>query len=151
MTKALEAARRIEATRYVGSGSRLAPRPPLLAAPVPDSHRRYRSPFVQTRCRPLMTNWQPIETAPTDETVVRLKRIYQGRLVAEGLGLFGILHPAAPSRSGVGLDPLDRLTAADYEREAKDREAFVRSAKWLREDRMYLFPTPTHWMPAEQT
>jgi hypothetical protein len=94
-----------------------------------------------------MSAWQSIETAPKDGTVVRLKRVFEGRLVDDGPGLFGVLHDAAPSRSGPGIDPLGRLTAADYAEEAEAREAFVRSAKWLRADRMYLFPTPTHWMP----
>lgn len=94
-----------------------------------------------------MSEWQPIETAPKDGREVYVKRVREGRLVAEGLAVFGHLAAAAPSRRPMGVDPLGRLSAADYAREDADRTAWAESAKWLKPDRLYAFPTPTHWLP----
>lgn len=92
-------------------------------------------------------NWHDIETAPKDGTLVNLRRVYNGRVAFEGEGLFGDLHPNAPSRLGLGTDPLGRLSAKDYRHEIVDRERWVSEPKWLKPDRMYAFPTPTHWAP----
>ena len=94
-----------------------------------------------------MSDWLDIETAPKDGTIIGLRRIYKGSVIAEGPGLFGRLHEEAPSRGGLGPDPLGRLTADDYRREDEARKEWSESAKWLRADRLYAFPTPTHWKP----
>jgi hypothetical protein len=96
-----------------------------------------------------MSEWRSIDTAPKDGTVIRLKRVYKGRVIAEGVGLFGSLHGAAPSREVLGPDPLGRLRATDYAALAEATRVWSASEKWLREDRMYAFPTPTHWMPVD--
>lgn len=92
-----------------------------------------------------MSEWMDIETAPKNGTPIMAKRVYQGRLVAEGVAVWGDLHDAAPSRTPLGIDPLGRLSAADYQREAAATAEWSSTAKWLREDRMYAFPAPTHW------
>ena len=94
-----------------------------------------------------MSDWKSIETAPKDGTLVRLKRVYQGEVVTEGEGLFGQLRSDAPGRKPLGPDPLGRLTPADYHREAQETQAWADEDKWVKADRMYAFPTPTHWMP----
>jgi hypothetical protein len=94
--------------------------------------------------------WQPIETAPRDGSVVRVKRVYQGRVIAEGDAVFGVAHPAAPQRQSLGPDPLGRLSAADYEAEDAATIAYADKPKWLKPDRMCSFPEPTHWLPAER-
>lgn len=86
-----------------------------------------------SRASPASPDWQPIETAPRDGTRVQLRRIYKGSVVAEGEGLFGTLHDQAPVRQGRGARVADPV--------------FVTRKHWLRADRMYLFPEPTHWMP----
>lgn len=91
--------------------------------------------------------WLPIETAPHDGTVVRLKRVYQDRIIAEGLGCYGLLDDAAPSRSPLGPDPLGRMEPRDYKRERQLAAEWHAMPKWVRDDRMYEFPQPTHWMP----
>ena len=95
-----------------------------------------------------MAEWLPIESAPQDGSVVRVKRVFKDRIVKEGDAVFGILGESAPGRSSIGADPLGRLSAADYAREASDRDGWAAEAKWLTVDRMYAFPTPTHWLPA---
>lgn len=92
-------------------------------------------------------DWQPIETAPEDRLPVYVKRIYERRIVVEGEAVFAELHPHAPSRQPMGLDPLGRLSAADYAREAAQTAEWASEAKWLKPDRMFAFPTPTHWSP----
>lgn len=89
-----------------------------------------------------MSEWQPIETAPTDGSEVQLKRVYQDRLVVEGTGVFGYLHEAAPSRS---CDLATLFLMAGDAKFRKAQEDYVKTQHWLKPDRMYLFPAPTHW------
>lgn len=96
------------------------------------------------------SGWQPIETIPDalkDGREVHVKRIAPGGLVFEGPAVFAELHPNAPSRFSPGVDPLGRMTAAAYRLEAEARASFAASRKWLKPDRMYCFPEPTHWLP----
>ncbi len=96
-----------------------------------------------------MTEWQPIETAPKDGSIVRVRRLYEGRIVKEGRAVYAMLAPDAPARQSVGPDPLNRLSAADYAAEDRARAAYVERPRWLNEDRLYAFPEPTHWMPPD--
>jgi hypothetical protein len=93
-------------------------------------------------------DWQPIETIPEemlDGREVMVKRVYEGKIVKQGMAVFGVCHDSAPQRSPIGADPLGRLTLADYVRENEASQLFAEQRKWLRPDRMYSFPTPTHW------
>lgn len=98
-----------------------------------------------------MSEWQSIDSIPDemkDGRIVHVKRVYEGRIVKEGEAVFDLLHANAPSRHGAGIDPLGRLTAADYAQEAAASQAWAASKKWLLPDRMFAFPTPTHYLPA---
>jgi hypothetical protein len=92
--------------------------------------------------------WEPIELIPDelkDGRKVWVKRVYEGRTIAEGYAVFGVAHDEAPQRQPLGLDPLGRLSSADYVRESSERRTFADEQKWLKPDRMYSFPTPTHF------
>lgn len=95
-----------------------------------------------------MNDWQPIETAPHDGSVVYVRRIYEGRLVTEGEAVFALPHPHAPQLQALGPDPLNRLSAQDYAHEADHRRKLAAEPHWMLPDRMYSFPMPTHWRPA---
>lgn len=95
-----------------------------------------------------MGEWQDIETAPKDGRPVRVRRTYEGRVIKEGVAVFGLLAADAPARRSIGPDPLGRLSIADYAREGAAREEWVNGLRWLNEDRMHAFPTPTEWRPA---
>lgn len=98
-----------------------------------------------------LLKWRPIESIPPemlDGRQVYVKRMSPsrpGQVVCEGYAVFGVCHSAAPQRQPLGLDPLGRLSAADYAREDRERAAHADTAKWLKPDRMYSFPTPTHF------
>lgn len=89
--------------------------------------------------------WLPIESAPTDGREVWVKRVYEGRVVKEGWAVFGVAAAEAPQRQPVGLDPLGRVSAAMLAEETRLALAHADKPKWLIPDRMYSFPTPTHW------
>ena len=91
-----------------------------------------------------MVDWQPINTAPTDGRRVYVKRVHNGA-IAEGWAVFGIAHEAAPMRSPIGADPLNRLSREDYAREAAADRAYADTPRWLNPDRMHSVPSPTHW------
>ncbi len=97
--------------------------------------------------------WQPIENIPDewlDGRKVYVRRMSPSRpnqVVSEGWAVFGVCHHNAPQRQSLGLDPLGRLSSADYAREDAARTAAANTAKWLKPDRMYSFPTPTHFAP----
>lgn len=94
-----------------------------------------------------MDGWRPIERAPKDGRLLRLKREYDGRVVAEGNGRFGLLHEAAPARRPLGSAPVGRLSPEAYERAAHASEQWASTPRWVTADRLYAFPVPTHWMP----
>jgi len=94
-----------------------------------------------------MADWQPIETAPKDGTVVHVRRVAPSGMIFEGPAVWDVLAAAAPSRQGAGPDPLGRLSASDYARENDERAAWTAEPKWLKPDRLYAFPTPTEWLP----
>lgn len=85
-----------------------------------------------------MTDWQPIETAPKDGSVIYARRVYQGKIIKEGRAVWGINSADAPMRqsSPGGL----------YGSIPPDNE-YADTPRWLTEDRRYSFPTPTHWKP----
>lgn len=92
-----------------------------------------------------MSEWQDISSAPLDGTLVELRRVYQGKLIAVGPGFFGPDHPSAPSRTPLEPDPLGRP-------EVIDRYALVKRAdvaKWQADNGLYRFPAPTEWRPLE--
>jgi hypothetical protein len=84
-----------------------------------------------------MSDWLPIETAPKDGRPVWVRRLYEGRVVKEGWAVFDSLADAAPMRQWAdgGLDP---PIPPDHEA-ANER-------RWCNPDRLYRFPTPTHWL-----
>jgi hypothetical protein len=82
--------------------------------------------------------WLPIESAPKDGSRVWVKRVHNGEIVKQGWAVWGVNSADAPMRqwSPGGLDgPLPpQIEYAD-------------TPKWLTEDRLYVFPTPTHYLP----
>lgn len=72
--------------------------------------------------------WRPIRTAPKDGERVRLKRVYRGALIAEGVGYFGSV-------------------TINYQ--VEDGGPKTLSDVWIHADGRHLFPTPTHWARAE--
>jgi hypothetical protein len=84
-----------------------------------------------------MEGWQPIASAPTDGTPVRLRRVFNGAVIAEGRGYFGdvtIYYAGGPCVTFAGQDYIEPSEHA-YR------------GMWVNEDGRHLFPTPTHWMP----
>ena len=85
-----------------------------------------------------MSAWQPIDTAPQDGRKLWLKRVHKGRIVKEGWGLWGVRSPAAPLRQPIPAQlPGEETIWPDI--------AYCDRPTWLTEDRLYTFPTPTHW------
>lgn len=75
--------------------------------------------------------WQPIETAPKDEAAIKVKRVYEGRIVYEGLATWRTVHFGALN------DPISGV------RFAEERDA----TGWMYPDQDKRVPTPTHWRP----
>lgn len=99
-----------------------------------------------------MGEWKDIESAPKDGSKVWVKRMSPtGKLynktgvVAEGWAVFDVPDARAPMLSPLGPDPLGR--PVDYAGELRGIEEARVTRRWLKPDRMYAFPTPTHWLP----
>ena len=82
--------------------------------------------------------WRPIATAPRDGSKVWVKRDHNGILVKEGWAVWGVNSDDAPMRHW-GPGGLDGPIPPDI--------AYADTARWLKPDRRYSFPTPTHWKP----
>jgi hypothetical protein len=93
-----------------------------------------------------MSEWQGIENAPTDGSMAWVKRVYQGHVIAEGWAVFDVPDQRAPMLQPIGPDPLGR--PVNTEVEMTGIEAARVAKRWLHPDRLYAFPTPTHYRPA---
>lgn len=70
-----------------------------------------------------MSEWQPIDTAPTDGRLVMLKRfLADGSKPIIGEGRFGLPSAEAPMQKPAPPDPLNRMSAADYAKEEEWRQ-----------------------------
>lgn len=78
-----------------------------------------------------MAEWQPIETAPRDGTVIQYRRMYEGREMFKGRACWRAVT------FGALFDPLTGERIADA----------YRGAGWMYPDRKKRVPEPTHWMP----
>lgn len=75
--------------------------------------------------------WEDIASAPKDGTPVQVKRVYEGRVVYEGLAVWRTVRfPAL-------YDPLSGERFADDES----------VTGWMRVDSEHRVPSPTHWLP----
>lgn len=83
-------------------------------------------------------DWLPIESAPRDGRRVWVKRVYEGRLVKEGWAVFASMAADAPMRQ-MADGGLDGPIMPDHE--------YADQLGWCNPDRLYRFPTPTHWAP----
>lgn len=84
--------------------------------------------------------WQPIDTAPKGP-IIRLKRVHEGEVVAEGDGNWGVLSPDAPYRKPIPPDGLGNPGFPPGDNADEPR--------WLNADGLHRFPEPTHWAPKE--
>lgn len=86
--------------------------------------------------------WQDISSAPRDGTAVWCKRVYNGCVIAEGWAVWGVNSADSPMRQFAdgGL----------YAPIPPDHE-YADEPKWLKPDRRYSFPAPTHWTPSPPT
>ena len=78
-------------------------------------------------------DWQPIDTAPKDGTICRVKCVHRGSIIKDGRAYFGDLTTDYSSHGIVAgmADP-----------------GHTYDGIWIDEDG-HLFPQPTHWMPLE--
>lgn len=92
-----------------------------------------------------MSEWQNIETAPKDGTDVELGFKRGRKIKSEGLGLWGIRSKAAPARKPCFCP----LTGENFGGTAAELNADADKPAWIRTDRLYLVPTPSHWRPID--
>lgn len=118
------------------------PETTLMHIPYDPSHgmlRNWVSVFGEAAAEILrlrdLVEWKPIESAPKDGSVVRVCRVFEGRIIYEG--------PAA-WRKWHGEALHDPLTG---ERFAPSSEQM----RWMyppdHKEARYCVPTPTHWRP----
>ena len=79
-------------------------------------------------------DWQPINTAPKDGTICRVRRVHKGSIVMDGRAYFGDLT-------------IDYSVHGIVAGMAEPQHTF--NGVWIDEDGLHPFPTPTHWAPAE--
>jgi hypothetical protein len=83
-----------------------------------------------------VTDWVDISEAPKGVPVY-VKRVYNGKIVKEGMAIFASLGPDAPMRQPVLDNGLWPPLPPDHE--SADREG------WCNIDRLHRFPSPTHY------
>lgn len=76
-------------------------------------------------------DWQDISSAPKDGTPIWARRVFRGKVVVKGRAVWGVMADDAPMRQ----------EDCDY----------ADTPRWLRTNRLYSFPTPTHWLPSPPT
>lgn len=84
------------------------------------------------------TDWQPIETAPKDGSVIIARRVFDNRIIKEGRARWGVNSPDAPMR---------QWTPGGLEGPIPPDRAYADTPRWVTADWRYSFPSPTHWRP----
>jgi len=88
-----------------------------------------------------MSEWQPIETAPRDGTVLELG-VKRGRTIeSEGLGLWGVRSKNAPARKPLFCP----LTGECFNGTQAERDNYADIPAWITQNKMYLVVQPSHW------
>lgn len=81
-----------------------------------------------------MSEWQSMESAPTDGTPVQVKRVYMGRTIYEGPAVWRQVE------FGACFDPISGEQFAEPEK----------VSGWMYPDVDKRVPHPTHWRPRER-
>lgn len=83
--------------------------------------------------------WRDISSAPKDGSVIETIRRYQGWEIGPARAVWGSFAADAPMRKW-GDGGIYAPIPPDHE--------FADGQYWMREDRMFRVPEPTHWRPA---
>lgn len=77
--------------------------------------------------------WESMDTAPKDGSPVWVRCVHNGKLVTRYWAVWGIMAEDAAMRRWAA----EGIADPDY----------ADTPRWLTEDRLYAFPTPTAWHP----
>lgn len=91
-----------------------------------------------------MSEWESLETAPKDGTVIELGFMRGQTIKSDGLGLWGVRSKDAPARK----PSFCPLTGESFGGTAAELNAYADKPAWIRTDRLYLVPYPSHWRHA---
>ena len=97
--------------------------------PGADRRRDRLCRLIEPMLQPSDDGWQPIETAPKDGRTLRVRRVYKGEVIFEGLAAWRTVTFPAFMNGRYGFEPAYTDTG------------------WMKPDKDKRFPEPTHWRP----
>lgn len=88
--------------------------------------------------------WKPISALPAsyrDGRPVMLRRVHERRIISEGIGRWAARAADAPGRKPIWTPAFQ----PPHEETQAERDAYCDRPGWVTDDRLYVFPEPTHW------
>lgn len=98
--------------------------------PGADRRRDRLCRLIEPMLQPSDDGWELIETAPKDGQTLRVRRVYKGEVIFEGLAAWRTVTFPAFMNGRYGFEPAHTDTG------------------WMKPDKDKRFPEPTHWLPA---